>query len=55
MVQLDFELSSALAATLKERAQNKQKHIDKIVAFALVRHFRGIQANVDLPRKAKVA
>ncbi len=57
MVQLDFELPSALASTLQKHANNKQKHIDDIVDFALLMHLSmdprsveiGVSPDPDLP------
>ncbi len=68
MVQLDFESPFALASTLQKHANNKQKHIDDIVDFALLMHFdtdpssveTGLPLDLDLAtpplpkRKAKV-
>ncbi len=38
MVQLNFELPSALAKTLQNEANNEQNRIGEIVDFALLKH-----------------
>ncbi|MDQ6825995.1 MAG: hypothetical protein M3Z14_02195 [Candidatus Eremiobacteraeota bacterium] len=38
MIQLNFELPSALATTLQNEAQNDQNCIGEIVDFALLKH-----------------
>ncbi len=46
MVQLNFELPSALATTLQNAAENDQNRIGEIVDFALLKHL-GMDSHSD--------
>ncbi|MDQ6826996.1 MAG: hypothetical protein M3Z14_07360 [Candidatus Eremiobacteraeota bacterium] len=39
MVQIDFELSAAVATMLQNHSNNEQKRIDMVVELALSRYF----------------
>ncbi len=54
MVQLNFELPSALATTLQNEAQNDQNRVGEIVDFALLKHLDMDPSNEEIRPAARL-